>query len=268
MKGKRKRQMMAMKKKKWSKFIEQELTIAKNMFAQDIPPSQIADILGKSRSAVTRRLCKRTALKKQGRPITVTEQKVDKVEKRLDEMIVKANGETPVTIGMAKRSCRLECNDKTLLNKLHQRGVYLRPMREKPTLTEQDVKDRYAFAKKYKDKPTSFWRQHIHLHSDCKMFKVCLSQSSRGVAKGARVKGVYRKRGQGLATGYTKPPKKAKFNTGAKSAWVIAGVGQKKVLVWHYLKDWSPLERRYSRRVLQRSNRQGFAQGLPASQDL
>ena len=130
-KGKRKRQILAMKKK-WSKFTEQELTIAKNMFAKDMVPSEIAKVLGKSKSAVTRRLCKRTALKKQGRPITVTEQKVDKVERRLDEMIVKANGEAPVTIEMAKRSCRLQCHDKTLLGKLHQRGIYLRPMRESP----------------------------------------------------------------------------------------------------------------------------------------
>lgn len=162
--------MQVLAEETYCKLTQEELSIAKRMFAHDMPPSDIAIMLGKNKSTLTRRLCQRTPLKKQGRPVEVTEKVVDKVEARLNELVVKANGESPVTIEMVKRSCRVKCTDKTLLDRLHARGIYLRPMREKPTLTEQDVKDRYAFGKKYKDKPASFWRSYIHMHLDCKMF--------------------------------------------------------------------------------------------------
>lgn len=72
------------------------------------------------------------------------------------------------------------------------------------------------------------------------MFKVCLHQNARSHARRARVKGAYRKRGHGLAKGYTQPPKKLKYNSGEPNAHVLAGVGQTKNLVWHYLEDnWS-----------------------------
>ena len=237
---KKKRVKKETKKNAWKKLTPEELNVAKQLYAKDMDPSEIAALLGRDKSTLTRRLCLRKPLTKQGPRTSITEAQVDKVEKRLDEMIVKANGEKPVTIAQVMRSCRLKCSERALLDKLHARGVYLRVMREKPVLTEQDIQDRKAFGKKYKDKPTSFWTKHVHLHIDCKMFKVCLNQDARSHVRRARVKGAYRKRGHGLAKGYTKPPKKLKYNPGQPSAHVLAGVGQTKVLVWHYLEDnWS-----------------------------
>ena len=163
----------------------------------------------------------------------MTKSHIDKIEQRLGEMIVKADGQRTVTVADAKRSCRVKACDRTILDKLHERNIYMRIMREKPILTEQDIVERYDFANK--GKRASYWTSHIHLHMDCKLFKVCLNQKARSYIKRARVKGAYRKPGQGLDQGYTKPPKKLKFTTGAKGVHVLAGVGQKKVLLWHYL---------------------------------
>ena len=44
-----------------------------------------------------------------------------------------------------------------------------------------------------------------------------------------------------MAKGYTKPPKKMKFNTGTRNVHLLAGDGQKKVLVWHYLGEKKPI---------------------------
>ena len=56
------------------------------------------------KSTLTRRLCKRTPLQHQGRKVKVTTAVVDKIEKWLSEMIVKADGQRLVTVADAKRS--------------------------------------------------------------------------------------------------------------------------------------------------------------------
>ena len=66
-----------------------------------------------------------------------------------------------------------------------------------------------------------------------------MNKKARAYIKRTRVKGAYRKLGQGLNQGYTKASKKLKFNIGAKGIHVLAGVGQKKVLLWHYFEtNW------------------------------
>ena len=51
------------------------------------------------------------------------------------------------------------------------------------------------------------------------------------------MRGVYRKAGQGLSKGYTKPVAKTKFNTGAWRVKVLVGVGNGRALLWAYLRD-------------------------------
>ena len=43
------------------------------------------------------------------------------------------------------------------VDRLHERGIYFRNPREKLQLTSEDVKDSYAFAKKYRMKPAAWW---------------------------------------------------------------------------------------------------------------
>jgi hypothetical protein len=75
-----------------------------------------------------------------------------KLKKRLSEMIAKADGQHLVTVADAKRSCRVKACDRTVLDKLHKRNIYMRNMRETPVLTQQDIADRFEFAKEYKCK--------------------------------------------------------------------------------------------------------------------
>ena len=57
-----------------------KLSVAKKMYAQDIAPAEIAQFLGRDKSTLTRRLCKCTPLKQQGRKVKVTAAMVDKIE--------------------------------------------------------------------------------------------------------------------------------------------------------------------------------------------
>ena len=87
-------------------------------------------------------------------------------------MIVKADGQRLVTVADAKRSCRVKACDRTVLDKFHKRNIYMRNMREKPVLTQQEIADRFEFAMEYEGKPASYWTSHVHLHIDCKLFKI------------------------------------------------------------------------------------------------
>ena len=90
------------KKRAWKKLTLEELNVAKQLYAKDMDPSKIAALLGRDKSTLTRRLCLRMPLTNQGPRTSITKAQVDKVKKRMDEMIVKANGEKPVSIAQVR----------------------------------------------------------------------------------------------------------------------------------------------------------------------
>ena len=150
-------------------------------------------------------------------------------------MIRKADGQYEVTVGMLKRSSRCKASERTILRKLHNRGIYFRPLRQKPTLTADDVSAREKFAAAYGKKPASWWNAHVNLIIDVKHFRVLPHGSARRHAAQEATRGTYRKKGKGLAVGHTKPVIKSKYNPGGPGVKVLAGVGNGKVLVWEYL---------------------------------
>lgn len=170
----------------------------------------------------------------------MTPGKVDRLVAKLKELIAKANGQKEVTVAQLKRSARCKASERTILNALHERRVYFRRMREKPVLTDQDRKDRLAFAKEHAGKPASWWRQKVHLHIDVKRFPVFLHGDARRFAAQQGVRGAYRTPGDGLGAAYVRPGRALKYNAGAKAAEVLAGVGDGGVKVWEYVEgNWS-----------------------------
>ena len=76
--------------------------------------------------------------------------------------------------------------------------VYFRPLHQKPFLTEEDVSERLAFAKKFETTPVAWWSAPIHMVIDVK-------HSSHGTC---------RKKGRGLHVGHATSVVKTKFNPG------------------------------------------------------
>ena len=220
---------------------EGEVKLAKKWYVDGETTAEIADRLSRDQSTITRLLVKRVPRKKQGRKALLDEAAVDKLADKLNSMVEKADGKYEVTAAALKRATRTKASDRTILDALHKRGIFFRRLREKPVLTEQDVSDRKAFAEKYEKKPASWWNTAIHLTIDVKHFKVLPHGNARKHVAQEATRGAYRKAGQGLNKGYTKPLTKTKFNTGAKGVKVLAGVGNGRVLVWEYLdgKQWS-----------------------------
>jgi transposase len=173
-------------------------------------PSEIADIFDRDHSTITRLLFVRKKAMKAGRKAMLTEAQVDNLVKRLDEMITKAKAKKEINVAALKRRTKCKAGEKTILRALHERGLYFHVMRQKPILTPEDVKERVAFAKKYKDKSADWWNEHVRLFIDLKKFPVYLTGKSRDYAARRRIRGVFRmkgKKGQGLNPGYVKDPK-------------------------------------------------------------
>ena len=147
-------------------------------------------------------------------------------------MVGKADAKYEVTVGKLKRSSRCKASKRTILRKLHARGIYFRPLRQKPTLTEDDVSARKKFAAVYGKKPASWWNTAVNLIIDVKHFRVLPHGSARRHAAQEATRGTYRKKGKGLAIGHTRPVLKSKYNPGGPGVEVLAGVGNGKVLVW------------------------------------
>lgn len=223
------------------KLTDTEVTLAKKWYIDGETTAEIGERLGRNQSTITRLLVKRVARKKQGRKAALDTTAVDKLEAKLAAMVKRADGRYEVTVATLKRASRTKASERTILDALHKRGIYFRRLREKPVLTDQDVIDRKAFAEKFGDKPASWWNKAIHLTIDVKHFQVLPHGNSRRHAAQEATRGAYRKAGQGLSKGYTKPLTKTKFNTGAKGVKVLAGVGNGRVLLWEYLdgKQWS-----------------------------
>ena len=217
----------------WKKFSSEELRLAKKWFDDEVTPADIAERLGRDKSTVTRWCVKMRERQRQGRKKALSQAQVDFLERRLDELIAKAQGRYHVTAAMLKRSTRLKVSTRCISGALHQRNIYFRKLREKPLLTDADKKARLAFAAKFKDKSAGWWNANIHAFIDGKHFQVYLNGKERLFAAQHATYGAYRKPGKGLAGAYVKPKRTLRRNTGARNALVMAGIGCGRCLMWH-----------------------------------
>ena len=198
-------------------------------------PSEIADLLHRDKSTLTRFLVKKEKKGGRGRKIALTEKAVDALEKKMESLVKKADGMYEVTMAMLKKATKTKVAERTIFNAFRARGIYFRPFRKKPELTSDDIKSRNTFAKKYGKKTKAWWRSHIHMHIDVKHFPVYINGAGRRHAAQKGTRGAYRKRGQGLEAPYVKTADTVKYFTGARGVKVLAGVGGGKVLVWKYI---------------------------------
>ena len=195
----------------------------------------IAKLLGRDVSSVARRMKQVGTTGKAsraGRPHALTREKEMRVVAATEELIQLADGEWLVTAAMIKKALKLKCCDRVVLDALHRHNVYFRAMRQKPVLTEADVRERDTFANKYGAKPISFWSSRVDAFMDNKFFPVYLSPKARKYARKLRPRGTFRAPGQGLGRGHVKPRKDLKHNFG-QSVHISVALSAAKVLMCH-----------------------------------
>ena len=120
---------------------------------------------------------------------------------------------------------------------LRKRNIRFRKMREKPMLTAQDISARKDFADKHAGKTSTWWQTSVHLHIDVKHFAIYLNGKGRRYVAQVGTRGAYRGLGEKFAKGTVKPNPKLKYNPGVRGVKVLAGVGQGKVLLWHFIES-------------------------------
>lgn len=140
----------------------------------DMEPSELASLLRRDKSAMTRLLVMGEERKKDGRPALLDDAAVDKLVALLDHMVVEADGAHEVTVDMLRRRSRAKACNRTISDAFHARSFYFRMLREKPVLTADDIKARKAFAKEYMGKSQAWWKTAIDMHIDVKHFQVFL----------------------------------------------------------------------------------------------
>ena len=209
-------------------------------FEQSMAPSAIAVATGRHLSSICRVLAAKGRPKPLGRRPVLQEKAIDKAERCLKQLIRKANGEKEVTMAMVKEALHTPASVRTLQRALHARDIRFRKLREKPRLTAEDVAARLAFATKYRSKSKEWWCSHLDMIIDLKNFPAYLNAQTRAHAAQREVRGAYRKKGDGLSEGYTTVNKTLRFNPGARSIMIAAGVGKGRVLMWE------PIERQWS----------------------
>jgi len=205
--------------------------------------NEIAKLLGRDRSTIFRQVARLSSRKKTrpvGRPVKLTKEKIDQLVRKAKEMIKVADAKYQVTAAMIRKGAKLKCSIRAVLDALHSRGVYMRPMREKPVRTDKDEQERLAFSQTYASKPTTFWDTKVDAFLENKFFPVYLTGSARTIAVKRVARGTFRAKGEGLARGHVKPRKGLKVNTGAPSIFISAAISGSKVLMWHQVKgNWN-----------------------------
>lgn len=220
----------------WKKMSAEEIRLAKMWAHEDgMQPSQIAKLLRRNKSTITRLVCKKRAILKQGAPTILKKKQVDMLERTLKMMIKKSKKRWIVTVMALKKRTKSKASCRTILKALHDRGIYFHILRSKPLLTENDIAARYKFSQDFKGKPATWWLRKVQLHIDCKFFPVYLNGKARSRIASTGAYGAYRAKGDGLRDPYVKSKKDLKWNPGAKHVLVLAGVSQDRVQLWHYI---------------------------------
>ena len=104
------------------------------------------------------------------------------------------------------------------------------------------MRDRFQFAKKYRNKTGTWWANRLDAFIDGKHFQVYRNSKERLRAAQHSTYGAYRRPGQGLCGGYVKPKAgNLRHNTGAKGVLLHVGIGKAKAVTVHEVVDgrWS-----------------------------
>ena len=198
-----------------------------------MPVTKIALVTERNKTTIHHVLSGKAKFAKRGAKPKLDKKQITHLVNTLRGMIKKAKGRREVTLAMLKKRAKCKVDDKVIRKALLQRNIKFRKMRAKPLLTKKDRQERYDFAEKYRNKSVVWWQQHIHLHIDLKNFPVYTNKTTRDYAAMREVRGAYRAPGQGLDEAYVVVPKDLRYNPGARSCRIGAGVGGGKVLLWH-----------------------------------
>ena len=178
---------------------------------------------------------KRSGVEARGRKLLWSAANLATMDRKRDELIVKADGSWEVTWDEIIRKSRVPEGDASTAAKRMKGtfGIKRRNPRLKPIRNDIDEAERKRICNKLRKLPASYWTKSVCLYMDNKKWPFSTSVRGKKYIKQSRVRGHLRKRCEGLKKGYTKHDKrKHKANLGSTN--VCAGTIQGKVRVLYY----------------------------------
>ena len=127
-----------------------ERRLAKTWKDEGVEVEEIARRLQRDKTSIW------PALKQAGPPVGVgrkgalTENDKTRLVVLTEKMVQEAIARSMVTRAMIQKRFLPAVCDRVIANAQHERGIWMHAMREKPILTVDDVKTRYAWAKQYR----------------------------------------------------------------------------------------------------------------------
>ena len=213
--------------------LKREADIIKRMKkVAGLPAATIAEVVQRDKKSVYNALKGKLAFATRGRPKKLPAKELNNLVKILRSMVQHARARYEVTLAMLKKKAACDADDKVVRKGLQSKGIRFRRLRSKPLLTKEDIKKRWAFAKRYRKWSPSMWRKRIELHIDLKNFLKYTTQRTRDFVAMREVRGAYRAQGEGLDEAYVVLPKDLRFNSGGRPCRIAAGVGKGRVRLW------------------------------------
>ena len=158
------------------------------------PVSKIMELMGRAKQTVLNHIHENLG-EGSGRPIVITKAALGKLERNLKLMQRRANAHREISVKAVKERAGVEACDRSVLDAFHEDGIYFRPLRQKPILTDDDVVDRDVFGKANKDRPKEAWITQPDAIIDNKHFKIYNNAVGRDEAARRQIRGGYRRRG-------------------------------------------------------------------------
>ena len=163
---------------KYTHMTPRETDLAKMWFKEGKNPNQIATLLKRDPKTVREKLKVKKDKKdkkcmKVGRP-AMPEHDYEKRLRALDTPQLSKPGKE-ITAAMVRKKAKVTYCEEVIRNAFRAHGKPWRKLREKPLLTEEDMKKRLALAKDYDSKSAASWVESPHAAIDNKKFTAFLS---------------------------------------------------------------------------------------------
>ena len=217
---------------------EVESRLVKNMVKESIPWSTILKVTGRSKDTLNRMLKEPKGVKKtiaKGTPRKLSDVDMKAVLQSMKKLQKQKHPKgIEVTAAMILDDSGVDASERTLLGELHDRGIKFYRLKERQTLTAEDVKERKAWAKARMGRRATTWLTKPHAIMDNKNWPLYTTGAGRSHAARRSIRGAFQELGQ-EPEGHMVKPKGGNVKFPAQSVGVTAAVINGRIRMWEYV---------------------------------
>ena len=217
---------------------EVESRLAKKMVEDNISWKTILKVTGRSRDTINKILNKTKGNKNtiaKGQPRKLDDAAMESVVQSMKKLQKQKHPKgIEVTAAMIVEDSGVNVSEKTLLRELHDRGFKFYRLKERQTLTDDDVKERKAWAQARMGRRATTWVTKPHAIIDNKNWPLYTTGAGRSHAARRSIRGAFQELGD-EPEGHMVKPKGGNVKFPAQSVQVTAAVIDGRIRMWEYV---------------------------------